>query len=426
MAGVRIFNISIQIWGSITALLIIIGMCAMKHTKRRAEKYYLWMLAFHIGNMMMDTIAFYFRGKEGFWNEIGVRAFNFLSFLCGGVMAVLFIAFQHAYLERKFYRKLDNKAVRLGWILFGVQSVLLLINLRYPFIYEIDEHNLYRRLPAYPINYVFSFFLLILALIITWYYHKKLEPWELFSFTVYSLLPFVTVLVTVWSYELAVGHLGNTIALVVVYIFLQAEYGRREVEREQELTQMRVAIMMNQIQPHFLFNVLNTIEYLCNIGSKDAGEAVNHFASYLRKNMESVSRQDPVPLEEELKHLENYLYIEHIRFPEIAVSYDLKCKDFQVPPLSIQPMVENAIKHGFADQKEDERIRIETGEETDRYSIRITDNGCGFDVNLLQNKDGQHVGIENTRNRLQTMCGGSLDIQSEPGKGTCVRIWIPK
>ncbi len=426
MTTFRVVNLSMQIWGSVMSLIIIACMYVPKRMKRRSDRLYVGMLGFHIGHMLMDALALYFRGKTGIWNTIGVYGANFLSFFCGNVLTILFVWFQHAYLERRLGRKLDRTVVRISQGLLVLQTVLLVLNLFVPIFYRIDEHNVYSRMPGYALHYVPGFICLVLALFQLWRYRTQLERWESFSFLLFIFMPAVTWLVTLFHYGIAFGYMGNSMSLVIMYVYLQAEYGRRAAERENELTQMKVAVMMSQIRPHFLFNALNSIEYLCNIGSEEAGKALNHFAVYLRRNMDSIAQQTPTTFEEELNHLENYLYIERIRFPQIRVYYELQTRNFQLPALTLQPLVENAIKHGLAGRLEDGWVRIETSEDERAYYLKVTDNGCGFKPGE-QRKDGRsHVGLENTKTRLQMMCKGDMIVQSEPGKGTCVQVILPK
>lgn len=423
---IRIFNLSFQIWGSILALTIIICLTVLKRLKRSSDRFYVGMLFFHMGNMLMDSVAFYFRGRAGFWNSIGVRASNYIAFLCGYILVFMFVGFEKTYLERKLRKKMGNHIMILSLALLGIQCVLLTVNLFVPFMYQIDAQNLYSRLPGYPLNYIFPGGALLAAMYTIWKYRRQLEKWEVFSFIMYILMPFITMVLTIYFYGFVFGHLGNTISLTIMYVYLQSEHGRREAEREKELIQMRITVMMSQIRPHFLFNALNSIEYLCSIGSKDAAAAVNHFANYLRGNMNSLTQNTPVMFEKELEHLENYLYIEHIRFPHIEIRYNLKSMDFRLPSLTLQPLVENAIKHGLATKEENAKIMIESFEDEDYYYIRVTDNGCGFDAQMTGNDEREHVGMENTKNRLSMMCGGRLEIESKIGEGTSALIRIPK
>lgn len=202
----------------------------------------------------------------------------------------------------------------------------------------------------------------------------------------------------------------------------------REAETlKAELAENRIAIMLSQIQPHFLYNSLNTIYGLCEKEPSAAKKAVNDFADYLRGNMDSLSRNCPVPFETELKHLNAYLSLEKMRFKnKLEIVWDIKARGFMLPALTVQPLVENAVKHGICKNENGGRVTISSRELEDCYEIEVSDNGVGFDVSEPPNDGRSHLGIENVRNRLWKMCGAALELSSEIGKGTSAVIHLPK
>ena len=128
-----------------------------------------------------------------------------------------------------------------------------------------------------------------------------------------------------------------------------------------------------------------------------------------------------------MKHIETYLWIEKLRFDdELTIVYDINCKDFFVPALSIQPFVENAIKHGICKKAEGGTLTFRTFEEGGSAIIEIIDDGVGFDVSIKDFNDGrEHVGVANSKQRLAEQVNASVRIESEPEKGTTVRIIVP-
>lgn len=201
----------------------------------------------------------------------------------------------------------------------------------------------------------------------------------------------------------------------------------REEHMRGELAQSRIAIMLSQIQPHFLFNALATIKSLCVKNPKAARDAIDAFAKYLRGNMDSLNKNRLIPLESELLHLEHYLYIEKLRFGDrVNVEYNLKCRSFMLPALTIQPMVENAVKHGISLKPGGGTISVSTFEERAGFVVEVADDGIGFAPEMFKEGGRSHIGIENTKSRLKFMCGGSLAITSAPGAGTKAVIYIPK
>ena len=185
--------------------------------------------------------------------------------------------------------------------------------------------------------------------------------------------------------------------------------------------------MVSQIQPHFLYNSLTSIAMLCTKDPKRARTATINFADYLRGNMNSLKERNPVPFKQELAHLKKYLMLEEMRFGDLLhIEYDIQCSDFLIPQLSVQPLVENAVKHGVGMKEDGGTVTISTRETDDSYLVEVRDDGVGFDPSVPKNDGRSHVGMENVRSRLKEMVNGRVEITSEPGKGTTAVIIIPK
>jgi len=219
---------------------------------------------------------------------------------------------------------------------------------------------------------------------------------------------------------------------------------------------MRIEMMYSQIGPHFIFNTLSAIYGLVDKDSQKAKIAIEKFSEYLRGNIDSIGKAGPVTFEEELRHIDAYVWIEKMRFgDELIVEYDIDTMDFKVPPLSVQPLVENAIKHGIHKKSGTGKVYISTREKEDCYLIKVKDDGVGFDTSEMEEnleyeirnatdrglrlkrrkdekpkenkKDNkEHVGLSNTRTRLSSSGMGKLDIKSTPGEGTTATITIYK
>ena len=214
---------------------------------------------------------------------------------------------------------------------------------------------------------------------------------------------------------------------VINYIWLHLKFVR---EHEQALqAEQRIQIMMTQIQPHFLYNSLTVIQELCRSDPAQAEAATVQFANYLRGNMDALQTNTPIPFGQELEHTRQYLALEEMRFEDkLTVRYDIQCESFVLPNLTLQPIVENAVRHGVRGNADGRgEVVIATRETPDCYEITVKDNGPGFDPEKQPKDQGSsHVGIQNVRQRLAQMCGGELKIESIPGAGTCVTIALPK
>ena len=233
---------------------------------------------------------------------------------------------------------------------------------------------------------------------------------------------------TVAFIEQPVAYLTMAIAIscVFYYTWLHLQFVR---EHENALvTGQRVQQMLSQIKPHFLHNALTLIIDLCDTAPQKAKEATVEFSRYLRGNMESIDRTGPISFEKELEHTKLYLDIEQMRFAgDLQVRYDIACTGFSLPALTVEPLAENAVRHGVR-EKPDGRgtVVIATRETPDGYEITVTDDGPGFDPDRLPEDGQMHVGIANVRERLRQIVDGSLEYRSAPGEGTAAIIRIPK
>ena len=204
----------------------------------------------------------------------------------------------------------------------------------------------------------------------------------------------------------------------------------KELETEKivlnaELTESRISTMMSQIRPHFIYNTLGSIEQLCIIDPPKAGELVHNFAKYLRGNFGELDNPKPILMSQEMEHVRHYISIENVRFPDMTFSFEMNSDDFHIPALTIQPIVENAIKHGLMKLSKGGTIRVVSYETESHYCVSVEDDGVGFDTDVLLD-ERKHVGIRNIRGRLKAMVNGTLEIESRVGIGTTVLIKIPK
>ncbi len=194
-----------------------------------------------------------------------------------------------------------------------------------------------------------------------------------------------------------------------------------------ELENSRITVMLSQIQPHFLYNSLTSVMDLCDRNPKQAKAAIADFADYLRGNLSSLKTENLISFGTELEHIEKYLRLEKLRFEdELEVVYDIRARDFMLPALSVQPLVENAVKHGVGQKIGGGTVTIHTTETENEYIICVTDDGVGFTEGEYADDGGTHVGIENIKKRLDMMINARLEMESKIGIGTKACIFIPK
>lgn len=208
-----------------------------------------------------------------------------------------------------------------------------------------------------------------------------------------------------------------------------------KIQQQSELlAQAEIRALQAQINPHFLFNALNTIVYYCRKEPETARELLIHLGGYYRNNL--VKPDMMVDLITEIKHVDSYVKIEKARFGEkLQIYYEVdQVRNYMVPSLILQPIVENAIKHGILPRKEGGQINVvgKLSEDNERFILTVEDNGIGMEQELadkvLEYEEGRkYIGLNNVNSRLKNIYGSAygLIIESWPGKGTRVTIQIP-
>ena len=226
---------------------------------------------------------------------------------------------------------------------------------------------------------------------------------------------------------LDIGYVSSALAMYGLILSDQIE---QSLSQQRENARLQTEIMHSQIQPHFLYNTLGAIQELCDSDPKAAGAATAKFSRYLQGNMMSLAESGATAFEVELKHTKAYLELEQLRFMDkLIVRYEITCTDFELPTLTLQPIAENAVRHGARGKKKGAgTVILATREYPDRWEITVTDDGPGFDPEAptLRNDGRAHIGIQNVRERLRSISGGDLRIESEIGKGTKATIILPK
>lgn len=202
---------------------------------------------------------------------------------------------------------------------------------------------------------------------------------------------------------------------------------RRNLELQNELSQARLRELQNRLQPHFLFNTLNSVSALILVDPEKADDMVNRLSQLLRRVLQS-SEKPLIPLREELDLLRDYLAIEQVRFSdrlsvqEFVEEETLGCL---LPPLALQPLAENAIKHGIEPKSEPSVFAVHTRIQAGLLHVQLIDDGIGGESK--DHQGGFGIGTENVRRRLETAFPGeaTLEVKFPDGGGTAVSILVP-
>lgn len=209
--------------------------------------------------------------------------------------------------------------------------------------------------------------------------------------------------------------------------------GEKEQEKlKEENKNLQLQILTGQIRPHFILNTLGAIRTMIHKDPDRASDLLYDFSKYIRKNMEQKDYCRPIPFLEELDYIETYLSLETLRFEDkLHVKYDITENEFFILPLTVQPFVENAVKHGLLPTKQGGTVWINTCKTENYIEVQIMDNGVGFDVDNFWEglEERKTVGMKSAIYRLKNEMNAEINLKSsmEPGNsGSIVRIRIPE
>lgn len=215
------------------------------------------------------------------------------------------------------------------------------------------------------------------------------------------------------------------------YRKMQAKLELELEETKQELDKTRIKNFNSQMQPHFLYNALASIREIVLDDPEYAADLIYDFSMHLRACIRSMANDNLIPFSQELTNIKAYVNIEKMRFGDrLNIEYDCPETEFDIIPLSIQPLVENAIRHGVYERGvAGGTVKISTRRTKDSYLVEIADNGVGFDYDevMAQVQDGKRdsTGLFNLIYRFEMLMKAKVDVQSEIGKGTKITVIIP-
>ncbi len=203
-----------------------------------------------------------------------------------------------------------------------------------------------------------------------------------------------------------------------------------EVTRQQ-LEQSRLKNSSSQMQPHFLYNALASIREIVLDDPEYASDLIYDFTTHLRACIRSMANDNLVPFSQELENIKAYVNIEKMRFgKKLSIEYNCPETEFDIIPLSIQPLVENAIRHGVYERGTDGgTVKVSSCQEGNTFVVRVEDNGIGFDFETTMNevKTGKRdsTGLFNLIYRLETLLNAHVEVESQIGIGTKITVTIP-
>ena len=426
--------IALELWGSLFVILLAICIYFVGNRRIDEERWMLRLLLATGVLLSSDAFTWIFNRAQGNGAYDVLIISNFLVYIMGYEILRLFTRYVTCLTG-------PGPMANAVYAIAYVGMLLTFINLFTHFMYYIDASNVYHRTTWFVLSQGLGLAGTVCLGIHICIRRQKLANLRALVLITYIVLPSLAMIIQSFYYGIPLLNIAISAALflnltvTLLYqrrrISEQAEEliasERKLLEERERVNDMKIRLVLSQVKPHFLFNALNAIYYLIEKSPMQAQAAIDSFSDYLRGNMEALEHTALIPISQEMKHVKSYLRLEEMRFQdELEVIYDVKALNFDVPALSVEPIVENAVKHGISQNESGGYVKISTDETDAGYEIKVEDNGAGFDVEDIGSDGRLHVGIANVRTRLESMAKGTLTIESEIGKGTRVTIFIPR
>lgn len=420
MDNKAVFNSTICIIG-IAILLIRSVSLIFKKDRRKDQNSLLSFILFtaiHLGTYLTFTLV-----KLKYTSDNLIMGFYTTFYIMNNVELLLFFIYAVSHITAR--KKALSIIKIVNYSLFAVFVILDIVNIFTNFFFKADN-GMYVREKYMILSQGYQFFAFILVFILT-IIDKNLGIIEKTAFSLYCLLPLVAIIVQNAFPGYAVAYLSIVISIELLFLYVNIRKDNELAHEAKRNKEAEIRIMMSQIQPHFIYNTLSSISTLIKTDPEKAQKGLDDFTEYLRTNLSSLSETGLISFDDELKHIETYLALEKMRFDDrLIVNYDIRVSDFMLPPLSIQPLVENAVKHGILQKIEGGTVNIRTFENNVAYVVIISDDGVGFDPKSIDTESNKHIGLNNVRYRISTLCKGTMRIDSEIDKGTIVTVLFYK
>ena len=290
--------------------------------------------------------------------------------------------------------------------------------------YYVTPDNRFFYGPLYNLSLVPIILIMILNIVGVIIRRKKLSDKYLVALLVY-LIPMTAALIIHMFINVEIFVVfGMALFAIIMFVLILSDNMEQYMRQQREIANQRANVMVLQMRPHFIYNTMMTIYCLCKQDADKARQVTLDFTTYLQNNFSAIASENPVPFADELKHTQAYLAVEQAQHEDnLFTEFDTPHTLFRVPPLTLQPLVENAVKHGMKSSNNPIHISVVTQKTDDAVEIIVEDDGPGF---APVDDNEPHIALNNIRQRLDMMCNGKLIISDREGGGTSVKVIIPE
>ncbi len=429
MTEFRTVQISLEILIGMSCLMAALVMRITQQSKRSQAKALGDFLICVAILQIVDCGAWIFRGNESEGGYIAVRVLNMAEHIINYVTGYFLYRYARVSLKRQGV-EISIFIDRAMKILVGLGITVTLLSQIFHFLYYFDDDNRYVRGQYYWIAYVIGFLIFLLMYLIVFIYRLYISNITIIASGICLTVPVIATIVQMRNHGFPLQQIAYGMGGMILFFIYEAMQGAVMREQGIKLQNAQIELLWSQIKPHFMYNTLNSIYVLVDRDPERAKKAISDFSDYLRNVLERSYSDATVPFAKEFGLIKNYLNLEKMRYTDkLDIEYDIQTSDFRVPSLSLQPLVENAVKHGVSKKKDGGRIIIRTSKKGNKNVFEVIDDGVGFDIAEYtdrEDNDMKHIGISNVKNRVWDVSRAKMEIESTVGKGTRVSIEFPK
>lgn len=385
---------------------------------RWSKRYFIIMfslLFFSIVSCFLDLI---------FFNDPSMATTERIIYFFGSLLLSTPIFMPTIFLLHCCGENLKNSSLfKCATALCGVYLIMVVVTQFTDVFYYVTSDNRYFRGPLYAPSLIPLILVMILNIVGVFRRRKKLSKKYYWAFIVYLLPMTATIIVHMFvSVEILVVF-GTALLALIMFALILSDNMEQYARQQREIADQRANITVLQMRPHFIYNAMMSIYYLCDQDPDKAKQVTLDFTKYLRKNFAAIASEKTIAFSDEFEHTRAYLAVEQALFEDsLFVNFDTPYVMFRLPTLTLQPIVENAVKHGMKSSNNPIHISIVTRKTDTSVEIVVEDDGPGFDPT---DDNEPHIALDNIRQRLEMMCGGKLEIASREGGGTSVKVTIP-
>lgn len=425
-------QLMLEMHGVIFSAIIGIILLFSKETVFRGGRILSVAIFVNMWLLICDAISVYIDGKSNIFATILIYYSNYSVFLLEYFLIAIIILYIYA-IVRSLNPDYPDLMKKIVYGLMIIDTILLMSNRWTHIFFYIDQNNVYHRTGTFWISMALPGLSLGAILIILKQNWNQLKKNERFEILLFIGFPAVGAICQLFMYGISFVNLGITISVFIAFAAYMIRLRNWRKKKDLLILQSQAYLLNSQIKPHFLFNCLNVIQSLIEEDPDTAVTAVARFSKFLRTGLKIEIMDSMIPIQTELNYVEDYLYLEILRHGnKINVVRNYDCElDFEVPFLTLQPIVENAVRHGICKRIKGGTVAIDIKKVPEGHLIRVVDDGVGY-LPIEKEKEwnpgdaaSSGVGSVNVRNRLAMMCNGTLEVDSVPGKGTMVTIMIP-